>query len=172
MPVFLDFEASSLSKHSYPVEVGWVLEDGTGESHLIRPAPGWTEWDPGAEAMHGISRETLHRHGMPHGEVCDRLVELFANNVVHAGAPSWDGHWLSMLLRAAGRPRHLLRLRPSDEAFAAAARQRLGSAADEAAIIARITAARARVEVRPAMHRAFADARRDWEIWVEVGREV
>jgi|GEM_PF-6618298 len=36
MFVFLDFEASSLSKQSHPVEVGWVGEDGAGESHLIR----------------------------------------------------------------------------------------------------------------------------------------
>jgi hypothetical protein len=40
MPVFLDFEASSLSKHSYLVEVAWVFEDGRSRSFLVRPAPG------------------------------------------------------------------------------------------------------------------------------------
>ena len=40
MLVFLDFEASSLGKRSYPIEVGWVFEDGRSEAHLIRPAPG------------------------------------------------------------------------------------------------------------------------------------
>ena len=45
MRVFLDFEASSLSKDSYPIEVGWAGEDGSTEAHLIRPAPDWTDWD-------------------------------------------------------------------------------------------------------------------------------
>jgi hypothetical protein len=40
MIVFLDFEASSLARHSYPIEVAWVFEDGASEAHLIRPAPG------------------------------------------------------------------------------------------------------------------------------------
>jgi hypothetical protein len=107
---------------------------------------------------------------MAHDTVCAQLVGLFSDSVVHASAPSWDGHWLSMLLRAAGRPRHLLRLRDSEEAFFAAARQRLGPAADEAAIVGRVAAARARVDAQPATHRALADARREWQIWVEAGR--
>lgn len=40
MIVFLDFEVSSLSERSYPIEAGWVFEDGRGEARLIRPAPG------------------------------------------------------------------------------------------------------------------------------------
>lgn len=50
MLVFLDFEASSLSKQSYPIEVAWVFEDGRSEEYLIRPAPIWTDWDSAAEA--------------------------------------------------------------------------------------------------------------------------
>lgn len=34
MLVFLDFEASSLGKRSYPIEVAWVVEDGRSEAHL------------------------------------------------------------------------------------------------------------------------------------------
>lgn len=45
MVVFLDFEASSLAKLSYPIEVAWVFEDGASETHLIQPAPQWTDWD-------------------------------------------------------------------------------------------------------------------------------
>jgi hypothetical protein len=37
--VFLDFEASSLRKNGFPIEIGWVFENGAAESHLIRPAP-------------------------------------------------------------------------------------------------------------------------------------
>jgi len=155
--LFLDFEASSLSNDSYPIEVGWVFEDGAGEAHLIRPAPGWTEWDSRAAAVHGITREQLQQDGEPHQQVCDRLLALFEQNTVLASAPSWDGHWLSMLLRASGRPRHLVRLRDSDVAFAEAAEAWGGNVA------ARIEAAKQ--AARPAGHRALADARREWEIW-------
>ncbi len=41
MKAFIDVEASSLSEYSFPIEVGWVLEDGTGTSYLIRPEPTW-----------------------------------------------------------------------------------------------------------------------------------
>ncbi len=72
MPVFLDFEASSLGERSYPIEVGWVFADGAGEAHLIRPAPEWTDWDPAAERIHGIGRGQLMATGTPYGEVARR----------------------------------------------------------------------------------------------------
>lgn len=155
MRIFLDFEASSLNKHSYPIEIGWVFEDGSGEGYLIRPAPSWTEWDDTAEAIHGISRAQLAEEGVAHDVVCARLIEVFAGNVVYASAPSWDGHWLSMLLRAAGQPRHLLRLKDSEEAFAEAAgpgSERIAQAREQAALL-------------PVAHRAVDDARREWSIW-------
>jgi hypothetical protein len=161
MKIFLDFEASSLSKESYPIELGWVGEDGEGGAWLIRPAPGWVEWDADAARIHGISRDVLLREGTDHAEVCSELIGLAQGNVLHASAPSWDGHWLSMLLRAAGRPRHLLRLRGSDEAFAEAAKARWPDG-DSAAIV---KAAKERAERVPPGHRALADARREWEIW-------
>lgn len=154
---FLDFEASSLSDGSYPIEAGWVLEDGTGEAHLIRPAPGWTDWDARAAAVHGITREQLQQEGEPHGAVCDRLLALFEQCTVLASAPSWDGHWLSMLLRAAGHPRHLVRLQDTEVAFLAAAEPWGGNVA------ARIEGARA--AARSPSHRALPDARGEWEIW-------
>lgn len=88
MIVFLDFEASSLARNSYPIEVGWVFEDGREESHLIRPAPGWTDWDAAAEAIHGIARDTLEREGAPHDVVARRMVEVLDGHQLHASAPS------------------------------------------------------------------------------------
>jgi len=38
------------------------------------------------------------------------------NADLFASAPSWDGKWLSTLLRAGGQPRHILRLRKTDDA--------------------------------------------------------
>lgn len=77
MLVFLDFEASSLAKRSFPIEVGWVFEDGTSAEHLIRPAPDWTDWDDKAAAIHGISRDDL-AVATPHGEVARVMVEQLA----------------------------------------------------------------------------------------------
>jgi hypothetical protein len=171
MIVFLDFEASSLSDDSYPVEVGWVFEDGRAESQLIRPAPDWTDWDPGAEAIHGISRRQLLAEGAAHEHVAARMVDQLAGHDLYASAPSWDGKWLSVLLRAAGYPRHALRLRDTDEAQLEAVRTAFGGQAspDAVAILARVR--QAWEPARPA-HRALPDARQEREIWLEVKRQA
>ncbi len=100
MLVFLDFEASSLGKRSYPIEVGWVFEDGRSEAHLIRPAPEWTDWDAQAEAVQHIPRDLLLREGAPHDVVAQRMIEALEGHDLLASAPSWDGKWLSALLRS------------------------------------------------------------------------
>jgi hypothetical protein len=35
MIVFLDFEASSLAKRGFPIEIAWIFESGEGEAHLL-----------------------------------------------------------------------------------------------------------------------------------------
>ena len=163
--LFLDFEASSLSQDSYPIEVGWVFEDGNGEAALIRPVAAWTEWDDSAEAIHHISRETLRREGQPVAAICARLIAFSKTLTLLASAPSWDGHWLSMLLRGAGQPRHLIRLQDTEIAFTAAARAHLGPQANDDAVAALIAKAHAVVDAQPPGHRALSDARREWQIW-------
>lgn len=167
MIVFLDFEASSLGKRSFPVEVGWVWEDGREEIHLIRPALDWTEWSAEAEAIHGLSRERLEREGEPHGEVARRMLAELTGHVLYASAPSWDGQWLSRLLRAAGQPRHALRLRDTEEARRNAALAALASAEPgrRETLLAEVLAAVAREgrEATPA-HRALADAKREMDL--------
>ncbi|UFN50423.1 transcriptional regulator [Roseomonas sp. OT10] len=164
--VFLDFEASSLGKRSVPIEVGWVFEDGEGEDHLIHPAPDWTDWSALAEATHRIPRERLLREGEAHGAVARRMVERLAGQSLYATAPSWDGQWLSRLLRAAGLPRHALRLRDTDEAEEAAVQAALRDAGIPEAerevmagsLLAATREAWERAE-RPPAHRALEDAR-------------
>src|SRR5205085_4584975 len=95
-----------------------VAEDGWEETHLIRPAPGWDDWDARAEAVHGIARDTLEQDGEPHEAVAQRMVDALSGHDLYASAPSWDGKWLSVLLRAAGLPRHALRLGHTDDLFA------------------------------------------------------
>lgn len=168
MKVFLDFEASSLSDRSYPVEVAWVFQDGRSESHLIRPAAEWTDWDDEAEALHGITREKLASEGEPHDVVAARMVEALRGHDLFASAPSWDGKWLSVLLRGAGLPRHELRLRDMDEALRATAAEILQgvlpSARLDVEVHALVVAANAGKQAHPA-HRALADAQGEYETW-------
>jgi hypothetical protein len=174
MRVFLDFEASSLSKGSYPIEVGWAGEDGSTEAHLIRPAPDWTDWDASAEAIHGISRQTLLEDGEPHDAVARRVLEALGPHEVYVTAPSWDGMWLSKLLRAAGLPRHAMRMQDAEEAHVGAALEVLGG--DPADPFARAMAldllfeARRRAPAGPPAHRALGDAVQERALYFEVRR--
>lgn len=171
MLVFLDFEASSLGKRSYPIEVAWVFEDGRCEEHLIRPAPDWQDWDPAAEAIHHIPRATLLERGAPHSEVALRMLDALTGHDLLASAPSWDGKWLSTLLRAAGLPRHSLRLRDSEtaqrEAAHAALAGRIPSALLAATVEDLLVHAAMADRAQPA-HRALADAREERDRWLAV----
>jgi hypothetical protein len=167
MRAFLDFEASSLADASYPIEVAWVFEDGQEESHLIRPAAGWSDWDPRAERIHGISRDTLQARGEPSEEVARRLVDALSGHRLFASAPSWDGKWLSVLLRSAGFPRHALRLQDTEVAQVEGIAEVLGDASGEplpqAALSSATRSILASVAEQKALfkvgHRALADAR-------------
>jgi hypothetical protein len=172
MRVFVDFEASSLRKNGFPIEVGWAFEDGAAEGHLIRPAPGWTDWDASAETIHHLSRERLDREGTPHNAVARRMVEALGGHDLFASAPSWDGKWLSLLLRSAGFPRHTLRLRDTEVAQAETAAEVLdgllapGEAAD---VIAKMVAAvRTEAERHTPRHRAVDDAEGERQRWLAV----
>jgi hypothetical protein len=176
--VFVDFEASSLGKHGFPVEVGWAAEDGTEESHLIRPAVDWDEWSEEAERIHGISLDRLRREGTPHDVVARRMMDVLTGQQLYASAPSWDGQWLSRLLRAAGLPRHALRLRDTDEAQRLAVLASLeGAGVPEAArhgLAEEILGAARRAaegEGSPA-HRALDDARRELRLWRDLHRRA
>lgn len=176
MHVFLDFEASSLARHSVPIEVAWVFADGRSETHLIRPAPDWTDWDEEAAAIHGIGREELLAEGTPHEIVAHRLLGELGEHAVYASAPSWDGKWLSVLLRAAGLPRHAMRLKDTDEAQREAAVSALGGVfageALEAAVADIISRVREAADRQPVRHRALEDAEAERRLWLEIGRQA
>lgn len=174
MRVFLDFEASSLAKKSYPIEVGWIFEDGRSEEWLIRPAADWTDWDEDAARIHGIDRDHLERAGTPHDEVATHMLEALAGHDVFASAPSWDGKWLSVLLRAAGLPRHAMRLSDTEMAQRETAAERLRTVVQGDALEREIekimNEARRLVEDEAVRHRALDDAKRELRIWQEVAR--
>lgn len=101
---FIDLEASGLGARSWPVEVGWAFADGGGGGFLLRPDPSWTDdaWDPRAERLHGIARETLVADGVDVRDAALRLNAAFAGVKVYSDAPDWDGFWLFRLYSAAG----------------------------------------------------------------------
>ncbi len=102
VPAILDIEASGFGAGSYPIEIGYVSGDGSSYCTLIRPAPGWTHWDPKAQAMHGISRELLLRHGREVKDVARDLNERLDGKVVYSDGWGNDFVWLSKLYDEAG----------------------------------------------------------------------
>ena len=106
IPSFIDFEASSLSTDSYPIEVAWNLSDGLIESHLISPEAviDWTDWDTESEKIHRIPREELIAHGKPPAWVCERMNEQLKGKTVYSDAPRFDGRWLTKLFSVYENP--------------------------------------------------------------------
>jgi len=108
--ILLDFEASSLSSDSYPIEVGVALalnSDGPIRvwSSLIRPGRDWAsrpDWDPAAEQVHHISK-TLLATGRSPFEVAKAL-NIIVGPVGHAYCDGgyYDGFWIERLFKAAG----------------------------------------------------------------------
>ena len=98
----LDVEASGFGRHSYPIELGYVLPDGRSFCTLIRPAEDWTHWDASAEAMHHIPREAACRHGRPPREVATLLNDQLRGLVLYSDGWAHDYAWLGALYEEAG----------------------------------------------------------------------
>lgn len=105
-PAFIDFDASSPSAASWPIEVGvsW-LECGEVImcSKLIRPRPEWPEddWSAESEGIHNISRPNLD-NAESADDVAAWLLKTVEGRVLVSDAPSFDQHWLDRLLNQKG----------------------------------------------------------------------
>jgi DNA polymerase III subunit epsilon len=99
--IFLDFEASSLSRRSYPIEIGcaWIEADRVVHiAELIRPDPSWPpDWSAESAAVHGIGREAL-AIAEPAVSVARGFAALLAGRTIVSDAPDFDGRWLGRLL--------------------------------------------------------------------------
>jgi hypothetical protein len=139
---------------------------------LISPIEAWTDWDPAAQAVHGIAREQLATEGSPTEEVARRLVDALQGHNIFASAPSWDGRWLSLLLRAGGLPRHAIRLVDTDGALLEVTRAvlapHLPSSEVHRAARKIVSCAGDRFVGRRHAHRALADAQVERERWLVV----
>lgn len=146
VPAVLDFEASGLGAGSYPIEVGYVLADGSSFCSLIRPEPDWVSWSDDAEQLHGISRSLLFQSGRPVLEIARMLNEQLASLTLYSDAWGNDFTWLSLMFESAGlvprfrlQPLHAL-LSEQQQRFWNAARTEVSS------------------ELALARHRASSDA--------------
>jgi hypothetical protein len=101
LPCVLDIEASGFGRGSYPIEIGFVLPDGTAYCTLIVPDAAWTHWDGDAERMHGISRSLLQRHGRSAQEVAVELNQRLAGRTVYCDNWAHDYAWLHRLFESA-----------------------------------------------------------------------
>ena len=103
----VDFEASSLSQESWPIEVGLSWLD-IGEvrtwSTLIRPAPSWelADWAPKSAEVHGIALDTL-QNAPAVAKVAGDLIEHLDGRVLVSDAPDFETRWLCKLMKAGGR---------------------------------------------------------------------
>lgn len=172
MRAFIAFQSSSLGRRGYPIEVGWVFEDGRSESHLIAPEDGWRHRDREAEGTHGLSRDELVTAGVAADFVARRLVEALRGHRVVARAPSWGRKWMSLLLRAGDLPADAIMVGDTDEALLELASALLAPILPSSDIhrAARKIVAYAGdrfVGRRPA-HRALPDARFERERWLIV----
>jgi hypothetical protein len=98
----IDIEASGFGRHSYPIEIGYVREDGQAWCSLVQPAPDWQHWDDQAERVHGIARPMLLQHGRAVAEVARRLNADLAGRTVYCDGWAHDYAWLGLLFEEAG----------------------------------------------------------------------
>jgi hypothetical protein len=100
-PCFVDFESSSLTETSHPIEVAYSTPAGEIESYLIRPEPGWVDWSEFAEHhIHGISVAELHEWGAPPAQVAARMNDVLAGQPVLTLSPAFDTRLLNRLMDA------------------------------------------------------------------------
>jgi hypothetical protein len=102
----LDLEASGFGRHSYPIEIGYVLADGSSFCTLIRPEPQWTHWDEQAEQVHHISRAIAEQHGQDVTTVAKKLNASLAGLTLYSDGWANDYSWLGKLFDAANLSPH------------------------------------------------------------------
>lgn len=92
----IDFEASGLHRLSYPISVG-ITNGATEYTALIRPMGHWLHWSDESAQVHGLDRDTLHKHGVDAEIVACKLNILLAGQSVYCDAIAWDSFWARVL---------------------------------------------------------------------------
>ena len=102
IPPVMDLEASGLGRGSFPIEVGYVLSDGSTYCTLIKPLPEWQHWDLQAQQLHGISRELLEEKGRHPEDVALYLNQQLEGQTIYSDAWGNDNSWLGLLFDSVG----------------------------------------------------------------------
>ena len=101
VPAIIDVEASGFGRGSYPIEIGFALEDRDVHSSLICPADAWTHWSDEAEAIHGITRDQLLTDGLSVRDVAQLLNDRLRGKTLYSDAWSFDSSWIGRLYEEA-----------------------------------------------------------------------
>jgi len=105
-PRFLDVEASSLSRNSYPIEIAWSDRFGNIESHLINvhAVDSWLDWSYESYEIHGISREMCKKDGVEPNWLCNRLDEsISSDEIIYCDGGELDEFWVDELFGAGSK---------------------------------------------------------------------
>ncbi|NTV10828.1 MAG: hypothetical protein HGA47_08635 [Zoogloea sp.] len=100
-PPIIDIEASGFGRGSYPIEIGFVMPDGSCWCSLIAPLANWLHWDEKAERIHGICREVLRTHGRPALQVAREINRRLGRLTVYCDGWLQDYSWLNRLFEEA-----------------------------------------------------------------------
>lgn len=107
---FIDFEASSLSGDSWPIEIGlaWIdeREKLRSTSKLIKPPLQWpaADWSKASERIHGIRREELET-AEEAKDVARWLAKQLIGKRILSDAAEFDGRWMQRLMATFSRDR-------------------------------------------------------------------
>lgn len=105
--MFIDFEASSLSAKSWPIEVGLAWFDHNdkirSDARIIKPDPSWDldDWSDRSAQVHKIPFEEV-KSATPAREVAQWVSRMVGFNRLLSDACTYDGHWMRRLMQTAG----------------------------------------------------------------------
>lgn len=111
----IDIEASGFGAESYPIEVGVVTSTNVRLCALIHPFSDWQHWNVEAEAIHGISRETLFANGVQPRGLCLQMNDLLGGTAIYSDAWVHDNDWLNKLFYRS-RVEKMFRVSPIESA--------------------------------------------------------
>ena len=104
LPIVIDVEASGVGAGSYPIEIGFVMPDGSSYCRLIKPYANWTRWDTSAQELHQISPSDLQKAGHAPESVCRWLNKHLRGKTAYSDAWGNDMSWLGRLFDEADIP--------------------------------------------------------------------
>lgn len=98
--IFVDVEASTLDTDTFPIEIGWSVDDEQDPpSFLIKPAPGWDSTDAyqAGKACHGIPYVDLVAKGVHLLDIPGCLDKAWAGAILVSDNPQFDQNWVAQV---------------------------------------------------------------------------